>query len=278
MLKILITVAILFTANLTFGESPQTPLLNQNKIRDTKGKSYQNQSTGTAPNINLPLRVQIVPPPENDPERNTYNTEQRHKTCMDWATIGIAATTVIVLFFQLIVFGRQARRLRETVVATEKAADAANKSAIASEKTAKSIEDSERPYIFIKVSGTFQEIDKGFKQCDYTVTILNHGKTPAILTEINYGLSWGCANSNILQHQKRIPRGGLVIACGVNHSFTSNETLRQTEDLGLYCCGRIDYEDIFKDPHYTKFSWVVHRRGGEGDFFASDDKELNEYT
>jgi hypothetical protein len=166
---ILISIVILFAANLTFAESLQT----KQKPSDIPKNSQQVTDNHQRGSEQFHVIVKITTPEKSKEEAGRDTKEKEEKSGNENRLVIFTSCLAVIGLVQALVFGYQAVCLSNTVKATKEAADAANKSAIASEKTTKSIEDSERPYIFIKVSGTFQECGEGFKQCDYTITMHN---------------------------------------------------------------------------------------------------------
>jgi hypothetical protein len=279
MQKILIAMIFVLCGVGTFAESPQTPttpLLKQNEVRNPIRNSDQNQPHN-ASNEKTPFKVQIVPPPKHDPERNAYEAEQSHKTCMDRATIGIAVITAIILLIQAIAFFIQARRLSQTVKATEKAV--------------KSTQNSERPYIFVELGEhSTMELSNGLRAWCCKYVIKNHGKTPAILTKLR-GEVWyknGQPPAPIKNPTTvGLPPGGYVVGVGNQKIFPAMAQPFKRDDAermefefrpGVFCYGRVDYKDIFGADHHTAFCWEFQcTEEGKG-FCLYYDNELNEYT
>jgi hypothetical protein len=238
-----------------------------------------------------------------------------------------AAIQAGALIYQYRAMRDQVSRLRETVEATEKLWKAAQKqgkdlevsiaaavrSADAAEKAAKTLQDSDRPYIFVEVTGDIQKeirpaetayIDargavrireKGqiaasaFWACRGECSLKNDGKTPAILTNIIAKLWWGNLTDTPPSIDEpiddSIPRGGTVIDAGQTKPFPVGREMDESEarniegaNRRLFCYGWIGYEDIFRVRHFTKFCWEFQNRVSERGFFLSPSKELNDYT
>jgi hypothetical protein len=180
---------------------------------------------------------------------------------------------------QLLVFAWQGFQLRNSVDAAE--------------KTANSMQNSERAYICVEIIGDFENRTADYYdllQCHYIVK--NVGKTPAFLTNINCDTF---LNNNFPDFSKAvqedwIPKGGVVIGAGkskkwkIERKLSVEDTNQITKtDIKLYCCGRIIYRDIFKRSFFTKFCWEYQERksaGGiiEKGFYLSANKEFNDYT
>jgi hypothetical protein len=191
---------------------------------------------------------------------------------LNWLT-GILAFIAIL---QLVVFFWQGRQLRKSVEAAE--------------KTAKSMENSERPYIFIKVEAEIMYSNTSQKgYCHGKYFVRNHGKTPAVLTNINVRFWFKSENPPPIEDPtgQGIPSGGEVIDAGDNNGFPIRQDITENEfeniknvNLKLFCYGRIEYNDIFGVSHYTKFCWEYQPRAivRSGGFYLSNNKELNDYT
>lgn len=238
-----------------FAESREAPSPHKNKIRDSIGKGYQNQTTHTALNTSFPLRVQIVPPSKNDPERYTYEAEQRHKSNIELGTISIAVATAIILIAQLFVFGLQARRLRETVEATEKAAEAAQKSAAV-------LPLIERAYVIVGV---------GIETGKIIISFKNHGRTPAILTRIYADIGIQKTKpEEIGEESLLLIPPGIVIGTGDRYPIDITQLAKKRisqikgkrpewDKNRLICLGRVEYKDVIGDDRSTTFCWEFSR-------------------
>lgn len=260
----LVLILLVFGFN-AFADSGQTPTLNQNASQKKTHTANNNQPTYKYA-YESPLKVTISPPPKDDPERKEYDSGQARKTNIELGTLAIAIVTAIILLFQAIAFFIQARRLSQTVEATEKAV--------------KSSQDSERPYIFVEVGPSSIELCTGFNVWCAKYIIKNQGKTPAIITGV-----WGdvCYKKGGPPSAKKTasghyPRGGVVIEAGGQRTFPAIAAPLKGNDAEVFCYGRIDYRDIFGIDHYTSFCWYFQHDEEGGSFQPFNDNDLNDYT
>jgi len=191
------------------------------------------------------------------------------------ATIVIAAFTILLAL--------STHRLWK---ATKETAEAALKSAKAAEATVKTLQDSDRPYIFVRVKGGIGHITgDNFARCQCTYTLTNHGKTPALLTSVRADIWYGDAPSPFGQEAPKsyIARGGEVLNAGEDQPLLVERNTELVDaqliyvgQKRLFCYGIIGYEDVFRVPHFTKFCWEYQHTPVKG-FYASP-PELNDYT
>ncbi len=224
-------------------------------------KSAPTQSTqnNQTPSVYIPTPLTKAKDTQNI-EENGYQQNPN----LNLERIGIAQA--FIFFAQLFVFGWQAIQLRQTV---------------------KSAQISDRPYIFVEVEGSPVIGDSFYCKCAYT--LINHGKTPAILTNVRGIAWWGEVNNFpaaiVTTKDDWIPKGGAVIGSGKEMTFNIKRPMDKTEyenikgaNLKLLCHGLITYEDIFGDSHKTGFCWEYQNRISESGFYLSNNKELNYYT
>jgi hypothetical protein len=150
----------------------------------------------------------------------------------------------------------------ESVKATEKAADAAQKSANA-------IPIAERAYLFVEVKRE-EYVPKGVLEYgnDRTISIdiliRNHGRTPAIISEslmnVQYPIIFPDGDLEKI-YLANIPPS-IVIASEKPFKHTSQIKIPMADmdridrgDVKLECRGEIKYKDIFKKEHRTWFTW-----------------------
>lgn len=201
----------------------------------------------------------------------------------------------MLAFLQFIAMAVQAVFLSKTLGATKDAANAAQQAANAANKSAEVAENAltvvERPYVFVEVIGNIERTMEsgGFPICRCTYTVKNHGKIPAIITNINCDIWWGGLNDGLPTIEEptgeHIPPGGVIISAGADKSFNTERTMGLSDAINaegantkLICYGRIGYKDYFKRTHHTKFCWEFQNRISERGFFLSNNKDLNDYT
>jgi hypothetical protein len=145
----------------------------------------------------LPAVVKILPAPKTREEAEADSKERAEKSETDWWLIKLTGALAIVGALQLIVFGVQARRLRQTVEAAAQQSDDMEKSiaesaraASAMEAMAKNMTESVatvkdvsarqmRAYVSVVVGiAIYQEKDRNLK-FEARPIIINTGHTPA---------------------------------------------------------------------------------------------------
>jgi hypothetical protein len=234
-----------------------------------------------------PLIVKTLPTTKTQEEAEQARNEREEKATNDQEVIEFDRRLVIigwlqlaVFALQLIVFSYQAWKLRQTVDATEYAADAAKKSA-------DSLRNIERAYVFIdyellrernealKVGGIFgKQIALVFK---------NFGRTPAIVNGINYKcLYWQNRYLPEVKADREIPRG-IAIGSGSPRVFSAffegtpcqiNEAASGAGYIYLY--GEIAYLDMLNEERVTGF--CCEWNPAEAQFFMAPNTELNYHT
>ena len=137
--------------------------------------------------------VKVIPPKITAEEATADKKERKEKQESDWWLVRLTAVLALIGVLQVIVFGWQARRLRQSVEVTKEAADAAKKSADA-------LSASERAYVFAEVEygcknpkphdvDYFANAFYGkFRDFDLQIILHNHGKTPAIVSHVRYSI------------------------------------------------------------------------------------------
>ena len=101
-------------------QSQQEPQL-QNKPNNSQQPAPADQR-GTE---NSPVVIKVLPPP-NDPEKAKREAEKEtDKSNADWWIVKLTGVLAAIGFFQLLVFGYQAKLLRETVTATREIGESA---------------------------------------------------------------------------------------------------------------------------------------------------------
>lgn len=212
----------------------------------------------------------------------------------------VASLQFVALIIQAFVMGIQSKRLKETVKATEKAANA--------------IPTIERAYVFVNMNGVVSSpngnnISGEFKH-SFTVPInlINQGKTPAVLKKMYAGIKITRDKITIAQAEetiKEIPFNSMPdVDSGIreirgekrwsNHIQIDvgesdireflNDSIWNANPSRLYCCGKVIYNDVMKNSHTTWFCWELRGKDGIINritpiiFFRADNDELNEYT
>ena len=167
----------------------------------------------------------------------------------------------------------QSRHMIGSLAISEKAADAAKASADILHAT-------ERAYLFAKVQLnpsldlayekiTFGGNDQPVELIPLEIIVTNHGKTPAILMNVDRisGIFEDTAIDDLAQFDLsvipiKIVPGTEIINSGesrtIDESFSIDAQKRElltNEKYRIVCFGRIQYQDVFGKPHDTIFCW-----------------------
>lgn len=165
----LVTVVLLILCGVGFCAESQPP---SEKTKRSEHNTDQIQR-GTEQS---PFVVRTIQTPKSKEETDKDSEERDDRKTLNRFTLCLA----VIGFFQLIAFGLQAHRLRQTIGVTEKAANAAQRSAVVAEKSLTMVE---RPYVFVSDISGFQ-YDTGREEYFVTYDVSNHGRTPADIERI----------------------------------------------------------------------------------------------
>jgi hypothetical protein len=236
-----------------------------------------------------PLVVKVQPTPETETEAAANREEREQRSANEQETtkfnrflVIIGALQLVVFVGQLSVFSYQAWKLRQTVGATENAADAAKKSA-------DSLRNIERAYVFIdyellKERNAAIKVG-GISRCKQIELVLkNFGRTPAVVNGINCKCHYW-PNRYLPETEPdsiKIP-SGIAIGSGSPWSIPANfegavsDIDNAMNGAGsIYLYGTIMYLDMFGEQRETGFccEWNF----AEGQFFMAPNTKLNYYT
>lgn len=234
--------------------------------------------------------IKKAPPIDINKKPTNVTEKSNNKSTPDYIPL-FTGLLVLVGFLQLGVFSLQAHRLRQSIDEMKKAAEAAQKSA-------DFLPTVERAYVFVTIKAEEMKfIDQfaGEPIYDFRITIMmwNYGKTPAVINRILKKIYF---DEPLIPDTEgpEVP-SGIVLGTGNNGSvpIPHYEEIDETKRKGIiicdiipYCCGRIEYEDIFGNSHFTDFCWEfssstfcdIHVPGG-GKWNASRKyKEMNKRT
>ncbi len=170
--------------------------------------SHQTQQKAEADKrttLDVPLIIKSLPSEKNQQETDDDARDKSEKRWNDRVTIFLSIATAVILAFQLIVFGWQAHRLKQTVdtmkelgaqqsadaqasiAITKESADAAKLSADIAEKT---LIASQRPWLTVEVGiGGPLIYDERGASFIFTLLLENIGKSPAQDIFIDLGIS-----------------------------------------------------------------------------------------
>jgi hypothetical protein len=159
-----------------------------------EAKATQQQTTADQQGAPYdPAPVQVLPPPQTDAKTTKDKEDHFQKALNDWGMLGFTGLSTAIFLAQLFVFGRQARRLRETIetmrdIDSRQAAAVAESLAVA-HRSAKAAEEAthvERAWLFFDGvrSGTAPNatIAPGIIRSGYAIYVqwFNGGRTPAV--------------------------------------------------------------------------------------------------
>jgi len=195
----------------------------------------------------------------------------------DWWMIGLTAGLVLVGFFQVIMFYRQWRAMREGVADSARAATAATGQAKIAQNT---FEKVERPYLYIfgvehlRLEEMADEDGAPAYGGTVNYTVANYGKIAGIIEEVFVDLcTWGDAApggaplvdlKHTLMSNKIFPPGHerkvTDYACGGPEYFLRQEdgpnvVLKAGE--ALFCHILIRYRGPFTQGHKTSACWKM---------------------
>ena len=251
MLRLMILLALLCPANVIAQSQ-----IHQNAVPDNAKNASAQEQPGT---IKAPYVVTISPP--SDAEKKASDERQQRKEELDSRLVEYTKDLSIftkvlagAAFLQLFVFGYQAWKLNQTVIATKASADAAL-------KTAKNMEAAERAYVQMSHMPPGLEIQPGGGKCRIQMRIKNFGRTPARITGELLNISVRNKGERLPQEPDyKIPDGHELIAAFL---LTGDEIFAPEvfEDGGLdipklksgekvlWLFGYVDYIDQFDGHH-----------------------------
>ncbi len=212
----------------------------------------------------LPFIVKTIQPPKSQEESEKDTEERKDRKILNVLTFSLAGIGVM----QLIVFGLQARRLRETVEATEKAAEATKKQ---TEVAINEFISTHRPKIIVR-SVTIEPPThptlpiEGGKPLKVQGVVVNIGDTPTEIIESNITIlvggpkfnartPFGPASNNI-NGIKLFPGGAwsfLVTAEQIDFKNAPEIISLKQGEKTIYFFGFISYRDDIGNMRRTAF-------------------------
>lgn len=239
-----------------------------------------------------PLVVKIAPPTKTATEADQETKDRNEKAANDRHLVDLTGVLAFVGFLQLMVFGYQAYKLRETVQSAGKQSEAmerhigeAARSANAMEEIVKVIDEGNqavmRAYITV-VIGTAIYQQKREGQGDFKFEarplLVNAGNTPARGIKIRItaeilpvpppdGFEFADPNEDFAKDAGVLGAHQNANMSGIVKDFVPwNEVadIKEGNGKALYTWGFITYEDIFGTSHRTKFGqWVTWLPNGQ---------------
>lgn len=231
-----------------------------------------------------PLVVKMLPTMKTKEETDQQTQDRETKSSSDRWTVRFTGALTLIAFLQLLVYGYQAKKLRETVksaeaqsLAMERHISEAARSAQATETIASSIEYGNkitmRAYVTTTIGGAvYQERNREGQpdlKFEGKANIINTGATPARRVRIQ---KTAAILPNPIPDDFAFPlpeddseKSGFA-AIGPRQSYIASYVIDDfvaDEDVGpikrghgknLCFWGRITYEDVFGDTHHTDFA------------------------
>lgn len=231
---------------------------SQRKDKDEIKPAEAQQMTGNKQRgtEEAPVVVKIIPPKIDKIDSDADAKEKEEKKTLDSWLVFFTGCLAAIGLMQLIVFGLQARRLRQTVEATKEAADAAKKSADAAELTAQAALGVELPRFVV----TSMKLIWNGTEPHISITLTNHGRTEAVVTGECLIYRKEPALAPIprypISSQKRIDFGK-TIKTGESHiireSIPSNDICANSDSPIIWGYGYIKYRDFLGKIHTSGF-------------------------
>lgn len=220
-----------------------------------QGAQNDNRGTGEPP-----LAVKIIPSPKTDQEATDEKAEREDKNSADWwmvkltfglMIVGIAQFSVFVL--QLIIFGLQAKRLKETIEKMDETAIRELRAYVSGE-VGKDINSSVVAELTPKTAARV------------VIVNYNHGRTPAYQVEVNAAidvLPYPLPPNFILPEYIIVAPPSKTVIHPDGHTGYNARSFAPVTDFQmsqiargshkLYVFGKIDYVDAFSVKRETKF-------------------------
>ena len=224
---------------------------------------------------NSPVVVKVLPAQEDENKAKESAKEHDEKRKLDADTLWLSQLTVVIIFLQFLIFCAQAFFLWGTLKATATAAQAAiDAAALASRH--------ERAYMF---SGPAEVTDTGeggviFDHAQGTlivkIEVENSGRTVGILKKIRLGFSAELPTSKVTVYEGDGFRDmvyDLAIKAGIKCFLTS--VLSPLPPITTFVIGYIEYLDIFKEKHFSRF---CIRLEPDGSFFPDGPEAWNDWN
>jgi hypothetical protein len=237
-------------------------------------QSQQQPEADKRGTIDAPFIIKSLPAEKNHQEADDEARDKNDKRWNDRATIFVAIATAVILILQLIVFGWQAHRLKQTIQAmktigadqsrdmrasiavAKESAEAAMKSARVSEIA---LESAETPYLY----PTVMTACKHKEWLLFSYAFENFGRSPAIVREIYDGptLSSGLpAAIGFPPPQSNLGKS-YVVAVG-KHSPDRNMAISfpigDGQNAAVWLMGQVRYSDVFGNQFLSGFCFSLN--------------------
>jgi hypothetical protein len=199
----------------------------------------------------------------------------------DWWTALATVALVVVGLGQLVLFYFQLRYIRRSLHDAKVSADAARDSADGAKISADIARKMDRAFVTAEVTAPMLALSSagrewvkgGRTMVSATVTLRNHGRTPAIIRKVDAGLrplsSRPTKPLSFSPKSQHLLPPALAIAAKNSYPFEARRPLIRSvwQDTvsgkkTLFCGGTIVYDDVLGQQHETAFCW---ERSSESD-------------
>lgn len=265
-------------------EPPPTPPIlsqpQQNKTKPQQTKSNHKERGSD----DFPLVVKIIGTNTPQPKESNYTKNTNENTTTNWLLVFFNG---LLAFFTFGLYKYNRKMWKSTDIA----ANAAQQAAESTKNSVDNISKIERAYIFVTVEKdieTFKLVyddNDGFKG-NYlfkaTVKLWNLGRTPAVITKIRAVISLEKAEIPEIE-ESEIP-SGIVVGSDKSKDITAFKHINDIDRQNIinwntpaYCCGRIEYQDVFHGKWVRGFCWEYkpHSSRPTEPWVISNNKELN---
>lgn len=259
-----------------------------------RNKESQADQRGT---LKQPLAVDIVRAEKSKEEALQEQADRAAKSANDQWGVGLGVAQLSVFMLQLVVFGLQASRLRQTVEEmrdakgiTKNAADAAIRAAVATEKTVEAMEQTAerqlRAYCLV-CAARLDNAEIGKIPC-IQITIKNFGSTPARNVSQWSNVGFDTFPPTLSPppgvEAKEIPAfvvgpGGVFYATPKFNQVVTRDGIEKLKNgtHAIYVIGSIQYEDAFGKTRTTKYKMYSGGNIGLSEGMAACD-DGNDYN
>lgn len=267
----------------------------------TREPAQQNSASSKKPenkdhsgSANVPIATKSLTSDPNPSQAQVFKTDHEDKASnelrltisTEWLAI-FTFGLVIVGLIQVGLFAWQLSLMRSSLIDTNNAARAANKSAEAAEQTVKIMQDTAQRQMraYISVNGiTDWTVDEGY--IGFRLTIRNTGQTPAY--NLRSGSKVSIAPFPRMDPLPHVPLTEKSLATlgpateqyliPYGHALSTSELAGfEKTEVAIYIHGRIEYHDAFGQLRVTSFT-KVKRKSLNGNLVIGIDKDGNDAT
>jgi len=310
-MRIALVVILLLCGVGAYAESQPPPPTTTKTIENHKSNAKQNQKNPRAEHQigtdTLPFVVKVQSPVTDHPETNKSEEKHNNYKSSEWWLVYLTAALVFVTFGLTIYTARlwratkvlakdakdtadrQTTEMQESLRIAEINARATEKAAEAAKKSADAIPATERAFIFVTVEfkgGNMSTLEDGHHCGTFVAKITNYGKTPALLSKLYFEqVVQADFPAKFTETPDTNFPPGCAIGVGsqelVSCSFKINPadfTKIESNEIKWFCYGRVEYTDVFSNLHKTGFCYEYFRQGSYGGLNITRNNELNYYS